>query len=365
MSAKRSYGLVGACSCVAVVLIWFGGGAAYAAESAAATGSHHGGGGHSSGATVVSPGNQTSSTAQPVHLQIQASDANGGPLTYSATGLPAGLSINAGIGLISGAPTSASQSAVKVTAVDSNGGASASTSFTWTVNAAYDISYPQCSSTLPAAANASIVGVNDGIVLSSNPCLSSQANWGNGHGLQLYANTGDPGPAYSSHWPTSGQASPQNCTTTDQNSTACSFDYGYNAARNSFQDAASAVAGTNENPASLTWWLDVETGNSWQTLEPAYGQSAPYRANDTAALQGEVAGLQSDGVTTVGFYSTGYQWNQITGGTGSAFNGNPVWLAGYSSFAQAQAGCSAASFTGGRVTYTQYPSAGFDADYPC
>lgn len=365
MAVKWSHGLVCVCACIAVGVVGLGGGDAFAAGGTTATGNHHGGGGHSSGVTLTNPGNQISGTGQPVQLQMRASDSNGGPIDYGATGLPAGLSINGGTGLISGVATGATQPTVQVTARDTNGGASATASFTWTVNAAYDISYPQCSATLPAAAGASIVGVNDGIVLSSNPCLSNEANWGDGHGLQFYANTGDPGPAYSSHWPTSGQATPQDCTTTDQNSTACSFDYGYNAARNSFQDASSAVAGTSANPASLTWWLDVETGNSWETLESAYGQSAPYQANDRAALQGEVAGLQSEGVTAIGFYSTGYQWTQITSGTGTTFNANPAWLAGYSSMAQAQAACTSPSFTGGRVTYTQYPSGGFDADYPC
>jgi len=68
--------------------------------------------------------------------QIAASDsASGQTLTYSATGLPAGLSINASSGLISGTPTAAGTSNVVVTATDSTG-ASGSTAFTWTVNAA-------------------------------------------------------------------------------------------------------------------------------------------------------------------------------------------------------------------------------------
>ncbi len=41
-------------------------------------------------------------------LQIHATDsASGQTLTYSATGLPAGLSINSSTGLISGTPTTA------------------------------------------------------------------------------------------------------------------------------------------------------------------------------------------------------------------------------------------------------------------
>src|SRR5579863_2462091 len=58
--------------------------------------------------TVTNPGNQTSTVGTAVSLQISASDsASGQTLTYSATGLPAGLSINASTGLISGTPTTA------------------------------------------------------------------------------------------------------------------------------------------------------------------------------------------------------------------------------------------------------------------
>ena len=82
--------------------------------------------------TVTSPGSQSTTAGSSVSLQISASDsASGQTLTYSATGLPAGLSIS-GSGLISGAPTTAGTSNVTVTAKDSTG-ASGSASFTWTV----------------------------------------------------------------------------------------------------------------------------------------------------------------------------------------------------------------------------------------
>jgi hypothetical protein len=58
--------------------------------------------------------------------------ASGQTLTYSATGLPAGLSINSSSGLISGTPTAAGASNVTVTAKDATG-AAGSTSFTWTI----------------------------------------------------------------------------------------------------------------------------------------------------------------------------------------------------------------------------------------
>jgi subtilase family serine protease len=95
------------------------------------------GGGGTTGntVTVTNPGNQTSTVGTAVSLQIKGSDsASGQTLTYSATGLPAGLSISSS-GLISGTPTTAGSSSVTVTAKDTTG-ASGSASFTWTVSSA-------------------------------------------------------------------------------------------------------------------------------------------------------------------------------------------------------------------------------------
>jgi hypothetical protein len=83
--------------------------------------------------TVTNPGNQTGTVGTAVSLQVHASDTAGGTLSYSATGLPAGLSVNSSTGLISGTPTTAGTSNVTVTATDSTG-PSGSTSFSWTVN---------------------------------------------------------------------------------------------------------------------------------------------------------------------------------------------------------------------------------------
>ncbi|MDQ1684484.1 MAG: hypothetical protein QOC82_1221, partial [Frankiaceae bacterium] len=92
------------------------------------------GGGTTNTVTVTNPGAQTSTVGTAVSLQITASDsASGQTLTYSATGLPAGLSINSASGLISGTPTTAGTSSVTVTAKDTTN-ASGSASFTWTVN---------------------------------------------------------------------------------------------------------------------------------------------------------------------------------------------------------------------------------------
>jgi hypothetical protein len=93
------------------------------------------GGASSSGntVTVTNPGKQSGAAGSPVSLQLQASDSSAGAtVTFSATGLPAGLSISQS-GLISGSPTTGGTYSVTVTATDSTG-ASGSTSFTWTIS---------------------------------------------------------------------------------------------------------------------------------------------------------------------------------------------------------------------------------------
>ena len=226
--------------------------------------------------------------------------------------------------------------------------------------ASYDVSYPQCGGSLPSNASGGIVGVNDGIVLSANPCLATEWAWAQQGTFApaFYANTGNPGPAKSSHWP-AGQQTPQVCD--GSNSTACSYDYGWNAAQDSFKDAATVTS----TPSTFTWWLDVETGNSWETLESVYGQTAASKANDTAALAGEVDALRSLGVATVGVYSTSYQWGQITGGTGAQFASSPAWIAGTGPLSTAQSNCTTTSFAGGPITLAQYAKSGFDADWHC
>jgi hypothetical protein len=93
-----------------------------------------GGGGNT--VTVTNPGNQTGTVGTAASLQIQATDsAAGQTLTYTATGLPAGLTINSSSGLITGTPTTAATTSTTVTATDTTG-ANNSATFTWTVNPA-------------------------------------------------------------------------------------------------------------------------------------------------------------------------------------------------------------------------------------
>ena len=82
---------------------------------------------------IFSPGSQTSIRGAAASLQLSASDPNGQPLTWSATGLPAGLSLNTS-GLISGT-VAATAAGTSVTVTVSDGTLTAFTSFAWTINA--------------------------------------------------------------------------------------------------------------------------------------------------------------------------------------------------------------------------------------
>ncbi|ACU72398.1 coagulation factor 5/8 type domain protein [Catenulispora acidiphila DSM 44928] len=94
---------------------------------------HTGTAGGGTGVTVTNPGAQSTTVGTSANVQIQASDSTAGQtLTYSATGLPAGLTINSASGLISGKPTATGSSAVTVTVTDGTG-AIGTASFTWTV----------------------------------------------------------------------------------------------------------------------------------------------------------------------------------------------------------------------------------------
>src|SRR5579862_893946 len=83
--------------------------------------------------TVTNPGTQTGTIGKAASVQVHASDsATGQTLTYSASGLPPGLSVNSSTGLISGTPTTSGTYSATVTARDGTG-ASGSATFTWTI----------------------------------------------------------------------------------------------------------------------------------------------------------------------------------------------------------------------------------------
>lgn len=266
-----------------------------------------------------------------------------------------------------------------------------------------DISYPQCGRSFPAAPAFGIVGLNGGLANNLNRCFGpsssypsytqSELYWAvataTGATTQpkasLYVNTADPGNVYNgsviADWPQSSTASDPYgaCTTTTvttstgtyivgANSQACAWQYGYNRAAQDATwlssaatviDAQESAHPVSSQPGNYPWWLDVETGNTWQT-----GLSG--QAMNVADLQGMLYALQSAGGSVIGIYSTSYQWGQIIGTTplGTLF-GIPDWIPGAGTLSRAKANCTLIAFTVGRVTVTQWFGHRFDGDYAC
>jgi hypothetical protein len=246
-------------------------------------------------------------------------------------------------------------------------------SATTTTTVGYDVSHPQCGKTLPSARAFGIVGVNGGKATTANPCLSTQLTWAWGSSgavaaqpkAQLYLNTANPGQYIDqvTTWPAQGSTPYGQCDGT--NTTACSWQYGWERAQASvitFFTPAAQAAKVDSQPGHYTWWLDVETDNTWQS------GSTSAQARNRATLEGMAAYLASRGAT-VGLYSTHTQWSQIVGSVGTASNlaGRKSWLPGATSLSGATTNCKQAPLTpGGKVTLAQYvPKNSFDSDKSC
>ena len=91
--------------------------------------------------SVTNPGNQSHSEGENVSLPVNATDPDGDALTFGASGLPPGLSIQPANGQISGVVSTAGSYSVAVTVNDGNGG-SDTVSFSWTVGASILLDAP-------------------------------------------------------------------------------------------------------------------------------------------------------------------------------------------------------------------------------
>ena len=204
----------------------------------------------------------------------------------------------------------------------------------------YDVSWPNCSATPPSNPHFGIVGVSDGTGYSQNPCLANEATWF--PSINLDVNTG-----WNDQSIYLNPTSPKVCAVGDSNCLA--YNYGYNAGLYAVNYANS------QNVHASAWWLDVETGNTWNSNV----------VQNQNSLQGEYDALQASGVTTVGVYSTTAQWQSITG---SWRNNWPSWGATtWTSATQALTYCTGHQFTWGPSYFMQYKpkKSPLDQDVAC
>ena len=223
-----------------------------------------------------------------------------------------------------------------------------------------DASWPQCNDELPESFDFAIVGVNRGRTFSENDCLAAQLEWA-GRDADVYLNTANPGPDHSRFWPV-GQDEPVACDPADDDSDGCAYLYGWNAAADGYERVLAAHvtlgwadAGADRITSDGTWWLDVETANSWRR-DPSL---------NVMALHGAVHFLESKGVAEVGFYSTPLLWWRVTRGT-QEFADYPAWHAGGRDRDGAESMCeSASAFTGGELRMIQWVEDGLDRNVRC
>jgi hypothetical protein len=83
--------------------------------------------------TLVNPGAQTSLERSTVALPLQASDPDGDTLTFSATGLPPGLTIDGATGVIAGSLGYQAAGSYEVTVTVGDAAATTTAGFAWTV----------------------------------------------------------------------------------------------------------------------------------------------------------------------------------------------------------------------------------------
>ena len=201
----------------------------------------------------------------------------------------------------------------------------------------YDLSYPQCPTTVPAGSfGFAVIGVNNGRAMTENPCMPAQLTWAKKGAADpsVYINTNSPPAAFRSPL----------CVSNDKNCLA--FEYGRQAASYSVRYV------DRHAPGLQRYWLDVEPANTWSkdTQENA------------SVLRGMIAELTGAG-KWIGIYSTSYQFRLIAGNFAPRLDN---WVPRPEAKREtAAAFCrTTPSFGGGRVVMIQLWYT-FDENYVC
>ena len=136
--------------------------------------------------TLGNPGNQTNLRGSVVDFGLTATDPTNDVLTYSATGLPAGLSLNSSTGRITGTIAATALSSYTATFSATDGWSSVSQTITWTVNGvnAPSVVLTTTSGTVNGAFNviatfsASVIGLAAGEFTVTNGSVASLSGSG-------------------------------------------------------------------------------------------------------------------------------------------------------------------------------------------
>jgi predicted xylose isomerase-like sugar epimerase len=244
--------------------------------------------------TLANPGNQSSGTGQQVSLQLVGNDPDGLPVTYSATGLPAGVTLGANTGFIGGAATTVGT--FSVTARVSDGVLlSAPQTFTWTVTTS-----PTVDTTPPSVTITGPTSNSSYSALSSTLTVSGTAS--DNVGVTAVTWTNDRGGSGTATGTTSWSVSSIALQTGTNIITIRARD----AAGNQGTDVVTVTRSTTEGGDSIAPTVTITTPTTASTLT-------------TSSSSVTVGGTASDnvGVTQV-------TWANDRGGSGTA-SGTTSW----------------------------------------
>ncbi len=203
-----------------------------------------------------------------------------------------------------------------------------------------DVSNWQCGKALPSGHTIGVVQVAGWSFGAVNPCLKSEAAWaGSGLELYLFLSFGEQ------------SSGPSACVGNQE------CNYGFAAAVNAYDEAKSAGI-----DASVPWWLDVEE---------ASGAWSADAGDNASVVKGALLGLDQEGLSSVGIYSSRSEWSSVTGKSGYSPDA-PEWVSDWGTneppFNPAQY-CNGYGFASGPTWLVQYTNGattdGFDGDYAC
>ena len=213
----------------------------------------------------------------------------------------------------------------------------------------YDVSFPQCPGAPgPQSASFSIIGVNDGLAFTANPCLVDQWKAASGR-RSVYVNAGyNPDDA--------GQVTAGCAALAAKRPGADEVRQAYAIGCSEAVYSATLIAQAKIKVPLI--WIDVEAMNSWDDVNLDLNR---------ASLQGEVDQLGAGG-QAVGVYAVLDDWPTIVGEWGPT-DVVADWVALAPDEGQTAEGvCKGTGFSGGPVWLVQRPdtwASGEDLDQAC